>query len=99
MTHLQRRIERLERPADESTQAGLRLILLQAGETLAMDLDRCVEVLAQCGFLVTGPSISMLNLLDLPHGQSAQELERYLREHGDEICNLKGRSAATLGRS
>jgi hypothetical protein len=98
MTNLQRRIERLERPAGTGAQAGLRLIVMQAGATFAMDVDRCVEVLVECGFLCAVPGISMLNLLDVPHGLSAQELERYLREHGAEISNLKGRSAPMVDR-
>jgi hypothetical protein len=98
MTNLQRRIERLERPPGAAAQTGLRLIMMQAGATFAMDVDRCVEVLVECGFLCAGPGISMLNLLDVPHGLSAQELECYLREHGVEICNLKGRSAPMVDR-
>jgi hypothetical protein len=99
MRNLQRRIERLERPVSAGTQAWLQLILMQGGATFAFDLDQCVEVLAQRGFLRTWPCISMLNSLDVPYGLSAKELERYLGEHGAEICNLKGRSAAMLGRS
>jgi hypothetical protein len=99
MTNLQRRIERLERPVGVGTQEGLRLILMQAGAMFAMDIDRCVEVLAEYGFLLTGPGISLLNFLGVPHDLSAQELERHLREHGAEICNCKSRSAPTVGRS
>jgi hypothetical protein len=98
MTNLQRRIERLERPAGASTQAGLRLIVVDGGAAFAMDVDRCVEILAESGFLRNGPGISTVDLLDIPHGLSAQELERYLREHGAEICNSSGRSAPTVGR-
>jgi hypothetical protein len=72
---------------------------MDAGVTFAMDVDRCVEVLVECGFLCTGPGISMLNFLDVPHDLSAQELERYLRKHGAEICNLKNRSVPTVDRS
>jgi hypothetical protein len=38
MTNLQRRIERLERPAGAGAQAGLRLIVMDAGATFAMDV-------------------------------------------------------------
>jgi hypothetical protein len=99
MTNLQRRIERLERPAGAGTQVGLRLILMDAGATFAMDVDRCVEILAESGFLRNGPGISTVDLLDIPHGLSTQELERYLREHGAEICNPSGRSSPTVDRS
>jgi hypothetical protein len=98
MTNLQRRIDRLERSSGVAAQAGLRLIMMQAGARLAMDVDRCVEVLAEYGFLLAGTGISMLNFLDVPHGLSAQESERYLREHGAEICNPRGRSARPVGQ-
>jgi hypothetical protein len=96
MTNLQRRIERLERPAGADTQAGLRLIVMDAGATFAMDVDRCVEVLAESGFV--RPGCCVLDFLNIPHGLTQDELVAYLREHGGEICNPSGRSAPTVGR-
>jgi hypothetical protein len=97
MTNLQRRIERLERPIGAGSQAGLQLILMQAGATFAMDIDRCVELLAESGFV--RPGCCVLDFLHIPHGLCAQELERHLREHGAEICNLQARSVPTADRS
>ena len=74
MANLQRRIERLERPDGASKQAGLQLILMQAGATLAMDIDRCVEVLAESGSVRPGSCV--LDFLNIPHGLTAPELER-----------------------
>jgi hypothetical protein len=97
MTNLQRRIERLERPAGASTQAGLRLIVMDAGATFAMDVDRCVEVLAESGFVP--PGCCVLDFSYIPQGLKQDELVTYLREHGAEICSPSGRSAPTVGRS
>jgi hypothetical protein len=91
MTHLQRRIVRLERPVVASTQAGLRLILMQAGATFALDLDQCVEVLAESGFVRQGCCV--LDFLHIPRDLKQDELVAHLREHGAEICNPSGQSA------
>jgi hypothetical protein len=97
MTNLQRRIERLERPMGTGTQGGLRLIVMAAGATFAMDVDRCVEVLAEGGFI--GPGCCVLDFSYIPHGLTQDELVEYLREHGEEICNASGRSVPTVDRS
>jgi hypothetical protein len=96
MTNLQRRIERLERPVGAGTQAELRLILMQAGATFAMDVDRCMEVLTECGFIRQGSCL--LDFLRIPHGLTQGELVEHLREHGAEICNPSGRSAPVVDR-
>jgi hypothetical protein len=97
MTNLQRRIEQLEQPAGAGTQTGLRLIVMEAGATFAMDVDRCVEILAEGGFI--RPGCCVLDFLNIPHGLAQRELVAYLREHGGEICSPSGRSAPTEGRS
>ena len=66
---------------------GLCLILMRAGAESALDLDKCAEILAECGFLRTGPGVSLQDFSDVPHGLNAAELETYLREHGEEICD------------
>jgi len=61
-----------------------------AAETgLALDQDRCVQILRERGFLPTGP-IGIVNLAAVPHGLDAEELERFLREHGEETRGLNG---------
>jgi hypothetical protein len=62
---------------------------------MALDTDRCVEILGECGFVRTGPGMLLLDLLNVPHGLNARELERYLREHGAEICNPWQRSVGS----
>ena len=77
MQSLRRRIEHLEHRTGAGTQQGLHLILMRAG----------AEILAECGFLRTGPGVSLQDFSDVPHGLNAAELETYLREHGEEICD------------
>ena len=67
----------------------LLLVLCHAGWGLALDQDRCIQILSECGFLPTG-AIGLVDLLGIPDGLNAEELERYLREDGAETCGLRG---------
>ena len=58
----------------------LLLVACNAGWGLALDQDRCIQILCECGFLPRGP-VGLVNLCQVPGG-NAEELERYLREHG-----------------
>src|SRR5450432_3285124 len=53
------------------------------GWGLALDQDRCIEILGECGFLPTA-RFGVVNLCQIPDGLSAKELEMYLRKHGAE---------------
>jgi hypothetical protein len=86
MRNLTSRIERLEQRT-RGNEKVLRCVVTGGAAELALDTDRCAEILTECGFLQNGTGISLINLLDVPDGLNARELERYLREHGDEICN------------
>jgi|SRR5580658_10545166 hypothetical protein len=82
-----RRIDKLEdRLGLAAGKPKLLLIASAAGRRQALDVDTCVDILRECGFLPTGPGIGLVNLLHLPEDLTAQELERFLREHGPEIC-------------
>ncbi len=79
------RIRKLEdrlRPTDE--KRGNLLVVCLVGWGLALDQDRCLQILDECGFLRTGPRLGLVNLCQIPGGLSAEELERYLRENGAE---------------
>ena len=54
-------------------------VLTNLGCELALDLDRCTEILDECGFLPAG-RFGVVNLCGIPEGLSADELERFLRE-------------------
>ena len=49
----------------------------------ALDLDRCVEILGECGFLPTG-RFGIVSLCGIPDGLNAKELENYLRTNGTQ---------------
>jgi hypothetical protein len=57
-----------------------------AGQALALDQDKCVEILRETGLLPTGP-VSLLSFRHVPAGLNAKEAEDYLREHAAEICD------------
>ena len=82
-----RRIARLE---DQfGTADGRPQILLtisRAGCGPALDGDRWVEILRETGSLPTG-RIGVLSFLNVPSDLNAEETEKYLREHADEICD------------
>ncbi len=65
------------------------LVMSSAARELALDTDRCMEILRECGHLPTGPGFGIVSLWEVPDGLSAQELEKYLREHGAEICGSR----------
>jgi hypothetical protein len=71
------------------------MLVCPAGWTMALDTDRCVEILGECGFVRTGPGMLLLDFLNVPHGLNARELESYLQEHGAEICNAWQRSVGS----
>ena len=90
MRTIARWLQRLEegfglRPETEQ----LLLVVTAAGRGLALDQDRCIEILRENGFLPTGP-LGVVNLGQTPEGLDADELERFLRKDGAETCGLRG---------
>ena len=71
----------------------LLLVVSRAGWGLALDQDTCIRILRECGFLPTGP-VGVVNLGQIPDGLNAEELERYLRKEGEEICGLRSAQPA-----
>jgi hypothetical protein len=85
MRSLRSRINQLEQQTGIKG-AQIRFIVERAGQgEWALDLDRCVEILSECGVEPRGP-ISMLNFLRVPDGLGPAQLERHIREHAAEIC-------------
>jgi hypothetical protein len=85
MRNMNHRLERLERRTEADT-SGL-VITVAAAKYYALDAERCTEILRECGYLHSSPTV--IRLTRIPDGLNARELERYLREHGDEICGRK----------
>jgi hypothetical protein len=56
------------------------------GRELALNDDRCVDILRECGFLPNGRSFAVVHFCDIPDGLNAVELETFLRQNGAELC-------------
>jgi len=85
-----RRLQRLEEgfglgPGTEQ----LLLVVTAAGKRLALNQDRCIQILRECGLLPTGP-VGVVNLGQIPDGLNAEELERFLRRNGAETRGFHG---------
>jgi len=64
------------------------------GRELALDDDRCVEILRECGFLPDGRRFAV-QFCEIPDGLSAKELEKFLREEGEKLCGCVRPTGAT----
>jgi hypothetical protein len=67
---------------------GIVMVVSAAAWRHALDVETCMKILRECGLVPTGPGIGLVNLLHLPEGLNAVELERFLREHGAELRGL-----------
>jgi len=86
MKTIARRLRRLEDQLGTGDgKQRLLLVLRAAACRLAVDKDRCIEILGECGFLPTAP-VGLVHLYKIPGGLTAKETERFLRERGAEIC-------------
>ena len=87
MKTVARRIAKLEHQfGTEQSETPVLLIMSAVATELALDQQRCIEILRECGHLPTGPGFGTVRLLEIPDGLNAQELEKYLREYGAVIC-------------
>ena len=92
MKTIHRRIRKLEdRVWPGNGRASILLVLCQAGWGLALDQDRCIEILGEAGFLPTG-RFGVVNFCQIPDGLNAEELERFLRENGAETRGLEAKT-------
>ena len=90
MKTIDRRIRKLEdRFWIGDKRQCILLVVCNAGWGLALDQDRCIQILGECGFLPTGP-VGLVNLAQIPSCLNAEELERFLREHGAETRGFSG---------
>jgi len=90
MKTVTRRIAKLEdRFETAQRETPVLLVMSAAASELALDQNRCIEILRECGHLPTGPGFGIVYLYEIPEGLDAQELEKYLREHGAVICNTR----------
>ena len=79
MRTITKRIGKLKDQLLPGNGQPLRLwVLTKPGCEFALDLDRCVQILDECGFLPT-VRFGVLNFCGIPDGLSAGELEKFLR--------------------
>jgi hypothetical protein len=83
-----RRLQRLEDGFGLGPTEQLLVVVTAADRGLALDQDRCVQILRESGFLPTGP-VGVVNLGDIPKGLNAEELERFLRKNGAVTRGLR----------
>jgi hypothetical protein len=89
MRTVARRIAKLEdRFWPGKGKPQLLMVVTAAGKALALDQDRCIQILRESGFLPTGP-VGVVNFGEIPDSLDADELERYLRKDGEETCGLR----------
>ena len=87
MKTIDRRIRRLQdKFCPENGQQRLWFTSLTSSE-LALDLDRCAEILDECGFLPKG-RFCVVNLCGISDGLDAKELEKFLRKNGAQTCGF-----------
>jgi len=85
------RIRRLEnRFGIVDTRPQILVSICDAGWGLALERDRCTEILRECGFLPTGPGVSSVDFSHVPEDLDAEELEKFLRENGTDLCGFRG---------
>ena len=63
---------------------GPSFVVVTSCVTLKLDPDTCMQILRDCGFVPTS-GIRVVNLRKIPDGLNADEIAKYLREHGSEL--------------
>ena len=81
------RIAKLEdRLGTAAGKQQLLFVVCHAGMQQALAQDKYIEILRESGFLPTGP-VGLLSFRKVPGGLNAEETERYLHDHAEEICD------------
>jgi len=81
------RIRRLEnRYGIVDTRPHILVVMCDAGWGLALEMDRCTDILREGGFLPTGPGVATVDFSHVPEDLDAEELEKFLRESGADLC-------------
>ena len=88
MKAIERRLNRLEDRLAPQGKKPLLIVVTDAAQKLALDSDRCVQILREAGRIDSASPISVVDLGCIPDGLNAAGLERYLRE-----CGVGRRSA------
>jgi len=86
MKAIDRRIRRLQQQLcpGEGQPQGIWVAVIY-GQQFALDRERCIEILRECGYLPKTRFL-VLHFCGIPDGLTAKELEQYLRRNGAQIC-------------
>jgi hypothetical protein len=96
MKAIDSRIRRLQHQLCPDHGQEQRLwVAVIVGREFALDQDRCIEILDECGFLPK-TRFGVLSFCGIPDGLNAKELENYLRRNGTQTCNF-GASQPRVG--
>jgi len=97
MKAIHSRIRRLQQQLclDEGQPQHIWMTVIY-GQQFALDRDRCIEILRECGFLPSSRFV-VLHFFGIPGGLNAKELEQYLRTNGAQICGT-GRDQQHVGQ-
>ena len=91
MRTVTKRIDKLENCLGIAKgKPGLVYAVSAAAWRHPLSVDTFMKILRECGFVPTGPGVHMVDLLHLPKGLSAEELEKFLREHGEVTQRFGG---------
>ena len=80
-----RRIGQLEERFGVSKEDQLLVTITVAGQHLALDSDRCIEILKESGF-IRPSGVTVVHLRAIPRGLDARETESFLRKEGAKLC-------------
>jgi hypothetical protein len=83
MNAINRRIRRLQLRLCPDKGEQRLWVLTGPGYGVALDQDRCIQILAECGFLPK-TRFGVLSFCGIPDGLNAKELENYLRINGTQ---------------
>jgi hypothetical protein len=59
----------------------LLLVACKAEWGLALDMDACIQILDECGFLPTVP-VGLVTFISIPEGLNAEQTARFLMGNG-----------------
>ena len=82
MKTVERRLDRLEDRLAPQGRKQFLIVVTDARQKLALDSDKCVQILREAGRIDSASLISVVDLGSIPDGLDAGELKRYLREYG-----------------
>jgi hypothetical protein len=88
MKAVERRLARLENGFRPLSGPSL-LIITRAGQRLALDKDTCIQILREGGF-IRATGLVPVDLIDVPGGLNAAELQKYLLENGSKMVGPRG---------